>query len=290
MTSDNEYNTRIKRSSGDVARAIGMYAVLFAWALTTIIPLLWVLLNSFKSSEEILLNGFSLPKSFNFTNYETLAAYPDVNIVRSLVNSFIISGGAMLGVMAVAGLAAFAIGRFDTKIGKWMDALMVACLLVPSFATIIPNFVTINGLPIRGTYFAAIVPLIAGNLSFSILLLSGFMRSLPKELDEAAVIDGASVLQIFARITAPLSKPMFATVGIMVFIWSYNDLITALVYLSKRSLQPVSVILTMVSNMFGTDYGAMMAVIFITIVPLLVLYVISQEQVIKGLTTGAVKG
>jgi len=83
---------------------------------------------------------------------------------------------------------------------------------------------------------------------------------------------------------------MFATVGIMVFIWSYNDLLTSMVYLSQRSKQPVCVILSMVSNMFGTDYGSMMAAIIVTIVPLLVLYVISQEQVIKGLTAGAVKG
>ena len=124
----------------------------------------------------------------------------------------------------------------------------------------------------------------------SITLLTGFMRSLPDELDEAAIMDGATPIYVFSRITMPLSKPMFSTVGIMVFIWSYNDLLTSMVYLSQRSKQPVCVILSMVSNMFGTDYGSMMAAIIVTIVPLLILYVISQEQVIKGLTAGAVKG
>ena len=167
---------------------------------------------------------------------------------------------------------------------------MVACLLVPAFATMIPNFVTVSRLPIRETYLAVIVPQVAGNLCFAIMLLSSYMRSLPNELDEAAIIDGAGPFQVLRHITVPLSKPMFATVGIMVFIWSYNDLITSLVYISDQKLKPVCVILTMVSNMHGTDYGAMMAAIFITVVPVLILYMMSQEMVIKGLTAGAVKG
>jgi raffinose/stachyose/melibiose transport system permease protein len=115
------------------------------------------------------------------------------------------------------------------------------------------------------------------------------MRALPKELDEAALMDGAGIPWIFFRIAMPLCKSMFATISIMVFIWSYNDLFTSLVYIADQRLKPVCVILSMVSNMYGTDYGAMMAAIIITIVPLFLLYMFSQEQVVKGLTTGAVK-
>lgn len=267
-----------------------LYAILFIWLLITLIPMLWVFLNSFKSSEEILLNGVSLPKSINFTNYLTIFSYPDVNLLRSFLNSFIISGSVVLGVLVLGGLAAFGLGRFESKVGKVIDALMVACLLVPSFATMIPNFVTVSSLPIRNTYLAVIVPQIAGNLCFAIVLLSSFMKSLPNELDEAAIIDGASVFQVLKNITVPLTKPMFATVGIMVFIWSYNDLVTSLVYISDQKLKPICVILTMVSNMHGTDYGAMMAAICITIIPVLILYIMSQEMVVKGLTAGSVKG
>lgn len=267
-----------------------LYAILFIWLLITLIPMLWVFLNSFKSSEEILLNGVSLPKSINFTNYLTIFSYPDVNLLRSFLNSFIISGSVVLGVLVLGGLAAFGLGRFESKVGKVIDALMVACLLVPSFATMIPNFVTVSSLPIRNTYLAVIVPQIAGNLCFAIVLLSSFMKSLPNELDEAAIIDGASVFQVLKNITVPLTKPMFATVGIMVFIWSYNDLVTSLVYISDQKLKPICVILTMVSNMHGTDYGAMMAAICITIIPVLILYIMSQEMVVKVLTAGSVKG
>lgn len=274
----------------ELAAVVLKYVILISWALTTIIPLLWVFVNSFKTSEEIVKNGVALPSSIQFNNYKTIMSYPDLSMSRAFLNSFIISGSVVVGVVLVAGLAAFALGRFRFQWTRYADAVLIACLLVPSFATMIPNFVTISKLPIRGTHAAAIIPQIAGNLCFSITLLTGFMRSLPDELDEAAIMDGATPIYVFSRITMPLSKPMFSTVGIMVFIWSYNDLLTSMVYLSQRSKQPVCVILSMVSNMFGTDYGSMMAAIIVTIVPLLVLYVISQEQVIKGLTAGAVKG
>lgn len=274
----------------ELAAAVLKYVILISWALTTIIPLLWVFVNSFKTSEEIVKNGVALPSAIQFTNYKTIMSYPDLSMSRAFLNSFIISGSVVVGVVLVAGLAAFALGRFRFHWTRYADAVLIACLLVPSFATMIPNFVTISRLPIRGTHVAAIIPQIAGNLCFSITLLTGFMRSLPDELDEAAIMDGATPIYVFSRITMPLSKPMFSTVGIMVFIWSYNDLLTSMVYLSQRSKQPVCVILSMVSNMFGTDYGSMMAAIIVTIVPLLILYVISQEQVIKGLTAGAVKG
>lgn len=274
----------------ELAARILKYIILIFWSLTTIIPLLWVLVNSFKTSEEIVKNGVALPAAIQFNNYKTIMSYPDLSMSRAFMNSFIISGSVVIGVVLIAGLAAFSLGRFRFKWTKYADAVLIACLLVPSFATMIPNFVTISKLPVRGTHAAAVIPQIAGNLCFSITLLTGFMRSLPDELDEAAIIDGASPFYVLTHITMPLSRPMFATVGIMVFIWSYNDLLTSMVYLSQRSKQPVCVILSMVSNMFGTDYGSMMAAIIVTIVPLLVLYVISQEQVIKGLTAGAVKG
>jgi raffinose/stachyose/melibiose transport system permease protein len=266
------------------------YALLFIWAGTTIVPLLWVILNSFKSSGEILRNSIALPKTFNLNNIITVMNYPDVNMLRSFRNSFVISGSVVVLVVFFSGLASFSLGRFDIKARRPILALLTGCLLVPSFATVIPNFVTISYIPfIRRSFLAAIIPQTAGNLCFSIILLTGFMRSIPKELDEAAVMDGVGIPSIFFRIAMPLCKSMFATISIMVFIWSYNDLFTSLVYIADQKLKPVCVILSMVSNMYGTDYGALMAAIVVTIIPLFVLYMFSQEYVVKGLTAGAVK-
>lgn len=273
-----------------IMRGIFLYGFLGFWALTTIVPLVWVFINSFKSSNDILLNSIALPKTWSLANFITMSSYPDVNMLIAFRNSLIISGCVVVGVVIFAGFASFALGRFDVKFTKYINALLAATLLVPAFSIIIPNFVLISASPFKGTYFAVILPLIATNMCFTTLLLTGYVRSLPKELDEAAIIDGANVMQIFWKIVWPLTTPMFSTIAVMVFIWSYNDLLTPLIYLPTRNLQPVSVILSLVSNMFGTDYGAMMAAIVITILPLLILYVISQEKVVKGLTAGSVKG
>ncbi len=285
-------NTIVKNRSGrDAFWAIVKYIILVGWGLTTVVPLLWVIINSFKGSEEILRNSIALPQGLALANYTEVMNYPDVNMLRAFGNSFIISGSVVVLVVVISGCAAFALGRFRMQASKYIHAVLTACLLVPSFATVIPNFVTISNIPfIRGSHLAAIIPQTAGNLCFSIIMLTGFVRSLPLELDEAALIDGASIPRIFIRITMPLCRPMLATIAIMVFVWSYNDLFTSLVYISERAKQPVCVILSMVSNMFGTDYGAMMAAIVVTILPLLVLYIFSQEQVVAGLTAGAVKG
>lgn len=271
-------------------RGVLLYAFLIFWALLCTVPLIWVFINSFKSSNEILLSSLLLPKEWTMSNYITMATYPDMNLMTGFRNSMIICGGVVSGVLVGAGFASFALGRFDNKINRYVNALLSGCMLVPAFSTLIPNFVLISASPIRGTWLAVIFPLIASNMSFSTLLLSGYVRSLPRELDEAAIIDGANVMQIFWKIIVPLTKPMFATVGIMVFIWTYNELLLSLVYLPTRNLQPISVILSLVSNMFGTDYGAMMAAICLTILPVMVLYVAAQEQVVKGLTAGSVKG
>ncbi len=267
------------------------YTVLILWALTTIIPLFWVVINSFKPSMEILRSSLSIPTGLDFTNFSTITKYPDVNLVRSLKNSFIISGSVVLFVIIFASMASFALGRFRMKASRYIMSILTAGLLVPSFATVIPNFVTLSYIPfVRGDYLAAIIPQTAGNLCFSIIMMTGFMRALPLELDEAAVIDGASIPRIFLHIALPLCKSMMATIAIMVFIWSYNDLFTSLVYISDQAKKPVCVILSMVSNMFGTDYGAMMAAIVVTLAPPLILYILAQEQVVSGLTAGAVKG
>jgi len=280
-----------KKKPRTVVSAVIKYIILILWACTTIIPLVWVLNNSFKSSQDILLDSVRLAQHPTILNYRTVMSYPDVNILRAFLNSFLISGAVVFNVVVVAGLASFALGRMKVKEGKIIMAVLSACLLIPSFSTVIPNFVTLSKISfIRGTRMAAIIPQTAGNLCFSIIMLSGYMKSLPDELDDAALIDGASAWQIFRYVTMPLCKSMISTIAIMVFIWSYNDLFTSLVYITNNSKKPVCVILSMVSNMFGTDYGAMMAAIIITILPPLVLYVLAQEQVVAGMTAGAVKG
>lgn len=273
---------------------LATYIILSLWALTTIAPLFWVILNSFKNNNEIISNALGLPAEYLaagnlFANFEALGRFSEQNIVRGFLNSFIISGSALLAILLLSGMAAFVLARFRFKFTKQVSAYLVASMLIPQFAVIVPNFVLMREIGVQGTYLSVIIPHVAGFSSFAILMLTSFMASLPTELEEAAIIDGCGIPRIFTSITIPLTIPAFVSVGIMVFLWSYNDLITPLVYLSKRNM-PVTVLISQVQGLYSTDYGAMMAAVTITVVPVLILYMLSQEYVIKGLTAGAVKG
>lgn len=276
-----------------------IYIVLSLWAVTTIAPLIWIFINSFKNNDEIIGGAFSLPKAYLesgtiFQNFETLKRFSENNIFRGFANSMIISGSTLFFILLLGSMAAFVLGRFKFRFTKPIKAYLVASMLIPQFAVIVPNFVIMRNIGqvfdgFQGSYLTVIIPQVAGLMNFGILMLTSFMSDLPKELEEAALIDGCSIPGIFTRITIPLTIPALVSVGIMEFLWSYNDLLTPLVYLSKRNM-PVTVLISQVQSLYSTDYGAMMAAIFITVLPVIILYVISQEYVIKGMTAGAVKG
>ncbi len=275
------------------------YIILSLWALTTIAPLVWIFINSFKNNDEIIGGAFSFPREYIengtiFQNFQTLKRFSENNIIRGFANSFIISGSVLLLILVLGSMAAFVLARFKFRFTGYVKAYLVASMLIPQFAVIVPNFVIMRNIGLhipnfQGSHLTVIIPQVAGLMNFAILMLTSFMSGLPKELEEAALMDGCSIGKIFTRITVPLTIPAMVSVGIMEFLWSYNDLLTPLVYLSKRN-QPVTVLISQVQSLYSTDYGAMMAAILITVVPVIVMYIVSQEYVIKGLTAGAVKG
>lgn len=256
--------------------------------MTTIFPLAWVFLNSFKQSDEIISNTFSLPSDPTLENY--INAFETVNIGKSYINSFIISGSVVILVLALGGLAAFAMARMNFKLRGVLQTLLVASLLIPSFATIVPVYRMMIGMELVNTHAALIIPQTAGNLPFAILVISGYMATIPKELEEAAVMDGCNRLKMFTKVFLPISLPSFATVGTFVFLWSYNDLFSSLVLVSQEKVAPIVVLLSNVSSQYGTDYGLMTAAIAMTIIPVLIFYLFAQKTFEKGATSGAVKG
>lgn len=265
-----------------------VYTVLVFWALTTIFPLAWVANNSFKTSREILTNSLSITTSLRLENFISVFGYGKVG--KALSNSFIISGSVVFFTLFLGGFAAFALSRFDFKYKGTVKTFLYAGMLVPQFAIIVPVFWILREIKVYGSYFALIIPQTAANISFAVIVLMGFMVTIPKELEEAALVEGAGIPMIFFRVIVPISVPAFATTAILIFLWSYNDLLLSLVYLPQKNLQPICVVLSNVSSMFSINYGAMMAAVFITILPVLILYAFSQKYVIKGMTAGALKG
>jgi raffinose/stachyose/melibiose transport system permease protein len=272
----------------NIAAKILIYAVLILWALTTLYALFWVVNNSFKDRSEILTNSFSLSIKPILDNYKT--AFGRMNIGRAYLNSLIISGTTVLLVMFLGGLAAFSMTRYDFKLKTPIYVLLSASLLFPAFSTIVPLFKLMLDMGLVSNRLGVIIPQTASNLPFAIIVLMGFMGNLPLELEEAAFMEGFNVFSIFLKIVVPLSKPSFATVAIFTFLWSYNDLFIQMVILRKRETYPICSLLNEISSQFGTDFGLMCSAVAIVVMPVLIVYLLLQKNIVKGLTAGALKG
>ena len=285
-----EKNNIIKRKSKkkfNISKYI-IYAILILWAITTIFPFIWIIVNSFKPSAELLTSSFSLPKEFTLNNYKN--AFDNLNILRAYGMSFIISGSVTIGVVILSSMMAFALTRYRFK-GKWiLDSILVASLMFPVFSTIIPVYQMMIKCGLLNTPTAVILPQIASNLSFATIVMMGFMRAIPLEIEEAAYIEGASVFTVFTKIIVPISKPSISTVSIFSFLWSYNDLFVQTTMIGRRVNYPVCTLLNEISSKYGTDYGLMAASVAIILVPVFIVYLLLQKNIIKGLTAGAIKG
>lgn len=265
-----------------------IYLFLILWSLTTIYPLFWVFNNSFKPSVDVIGDSFSIASQPTFQNYEK--AFDSVNLGQSYLNSFIMSGGTVFFTLLFGGLAAYALSRFEFRLRGIVQGILVLSLLIPAFATVVPVFEILRDLKLINTYWGLIVPHTAGFLPFTILVLSSYFATIPKELEEAAIVDGCNRLQVFTKVIVPISRPAFASAGIFVFLWSYNDLFSALIFVRQQEIRPINVLLSMVSSQYGTDYGLLATAVALTLLPVIAIYFVAQKQVMKGLTSGAVKG
>ena len=278
-----------------VARAL-IYTGLSLWALTTIYPFIWVLLNSFRKKGLILSDSFSLPlgDAFTFDNYRT--AWERSDFLNAYLNSFIISGTVTIVVLILAGLAAYGLVRYRFKGRGLLYSLITAGMMFPVFSTIIPVFrmEVVMGVASSGNRWLSLVavmlPQIAGNLCFAMIILMGFIQSVPIALEESAYLDGCSVFQIYFHIIMPVAKSSFATVAIFTFLWSYNDLFTQSFFLRYPQERTITGLLNEISSQAGVNYGLMAASVVLVIVPVLIVYVLLQKHIVKGLTAGALKG
>ena len=284
---------KMKRPS--LSRVI-TYVVLCLWGLTTIYPFLWVILNSFRKKGLILSDSFSLPVGDAFTWENYLTAWERSDFKNAYLNSFVISGSVTIMVVLLAGLAAYGLVRYRFRLRKLLYGLIMAGMMFPVFSTIIPVFRLEVMMGIAGSgsrwlsLLAVILPQIAGNLCFAIIVLMGFIQSAPIDLEESAYLDGCNVFQIYFHIIIPAAKSSFATVAIFAFLWSYNDLFTQSFFLRYPQERAITGLLNEISSQAGVNYGLMAASVVLVVIPVLIVYVLLQKHIVKGLTAGAVKG
>ncbi|CAH8771880.1 carbohydrate ABC transporter permease [Paenibacillus dendritiformis] len=283
-----ERNARRAKSKRFSVSAALMYAVLTAWALTTIYPLFWIVNNSFKMSRDVMNNSFGIAWNPVMTNYTN--ALDRINIGKSYVNSLIMSFGTVFLVLLFGGLAAYILSRFQFRGKRTIYSILYATLLIPAFATVVPVYEILIKTSLVNTYWGLILPQTAGNLTFATLVIAGYMATIPKDLEEAAFIDGCNRWQMFTKVFVPISQPVFASASIFVFMWSYNDLFSAMIFVNKENVRPIVALLNEISSQYGTDFGLMATAVSLTVIPVLIVYLFISKFIQKGLTEGAVKG
>ena len=276
---------------------IATYVVLIFWALTTLYPFVWVILNSFREKGLIRKESFSIPlpgSGLTMGNYAK--AMDRFDFGNAYLNSLLVSVAVTVAVVILAGLAAYGLVRYRFRLRGFLYSLIMAGMMFPVFSTIIPVFrmEAAWGIASSGnrwlSLLAVILPQIAGNLCFAIIVLMGFIESVPIELEESAYVDGCHVFQVYFHIIMPAAKSSFATVAIFSFLWSYNDLFTQNFFLRYPHEKTITLLLNEISSQAGVDYGLMAASVVLIVIPVLAVYVLLQKHIIKGLTAGAIKG
>lgn len=277
----------MRLSKDNIARFF-KYAVLLAVTAVSLYPVIWIILGSMKGNDELMLNTWGLPQAWRFINYTE--AWMNSGLSRAFVNSLVVSCGSLLILVVVSTMAAFALTRLKFKGSNLVHSSFMVIMMIPLHATLIPLFLMMTNMNMSNTYLSLILPYVTFGLPVAIFILTGFLKEFPDSIEESAVIDGASMIRVFFTMTVPMSKPAIATVAIYSFVTMWNELLYAVVFMSKQSMMTIPVVLTMFKGQYTTDYVSMLAAIVIAILPSLLIYIFFNQQIIAGMTSGAVKG
>lgn len=252
-----------------------------------IYPLFWIIMSSFKDYAGIYQDVWGLPEEWHFENY--LRAW-DRGISQYFFNSVIVTIVTLAGVVFVASCMSFGIVQLRGKLSNLMFLLTMGCMLLSPQVCVLPLFVLLRSLGLNDTYFSMIFPYIAFRLPISVMLIRSFFVSISKELEEAAIIDGASMWQIFTKIYVPLSKPILSTVIIMTTYYAWNEFMFATILVDSSGLRTIPVGLMVFRDGLMTEWGVVMAGMVISCIPLITIYLFMSKSFVRGLTAGSVKG
>lgn len=267
---------------------IVIYVILLFLAVVYIAPLLWMLMVSVKDNAGVMAEPFGLPDMIHWNNY--VEAWTLGRLGAALLNSVLVCGVTLLVSLFFGAMAAFAIGRMRWKLAEATHTFFLIGMMVPVHCILIPLFVRFAGLGLTNSRFGLMLPYITFSLPMTIFLLTGFFKSMPGELFEAAAIDGCGIYRCFFRIALPLCRTGLFVSGLMTFVGNWNELLLAMVFISDPAKKTLPVTLTYFVGPYATNYVQMFAAIIIAIAPTIVVYCMFSNQIVEGLTTGAVKG
>jgi len=261
------------------------FIILSAVAIVQIFPLVWLVNFSLASSNELFTNGLLImPAKIRWDNYIT--AFRDGNVLLYLRNSILINTLAVIIVIVISIMAAFACTRMEWKLSGVVKNLLLVGMMIPIHATLLPNYVIYQKLGITDTIWALLIPYVAFSLPQGMFLMSSFISSIPKEMEEAALIDGCGIYRIVAIIITPLMKSSIVTVTIM----NWNEFMMASTYLSTKTWKTLPFAILEFTGQYSSNYAVQFAVMALTAAPALLIYIILNKYITKGVAAGAVKG
>ncbi|WP_370457928.1 carbohydrate ABC transporter permease [Thalassobacillus sp. CUG 92003] len=263
------------------------YVFAFFVASISLYPILLMILSSFKTSTEIFTSPLAFPKSFTLETYRNLLE--QIPFMTFFMNSVIVSGVSVALILVTSSLAAFYIARFTFQWNNMLFFFFLMGMMLPIKLGIVPLFILMKDLELLNTLWSLIFMYTATGIPLSILILTGFFRTMPRELEEAARIDGAGNLRILWNVVLPLMRPALGTVMIIQFIQSWNDFFFPLIFITDDMKKTIPVGMLSLFGEYSADWGALFAGLTLASLPMIILFFIASKQFMEGLTQGAIK-
>lgn len=279
---------QVRVSSPPRTGLIVRYAVSVAIAVLVLVPLITAVINGFKSTAELLSRPFSLPRVWQWQNYTSILQAD--TFWRQMLNSTLVMAATSIGVVVLASMAAFVFARMSFRGREVAFNFFTLGLLFPLAVAILPLYITLRQANLVDSLWGIILPQVAFGLPGNILILRGFFSTIPRELDEAAAIDGCSAVGYFVRILLPLMRPALAAVTVLTMVASWNNFFLPLLVLNSEQLYTLPLGIMQFQGQFGTDWGRVLAFVSLALVPTIGFYLVAERHIIAGLTAGAVKG
>ena len=276
--------SRFNRNAGQALR----YGVCIAVALVIIFPLVMAVVDGLKENGQLLASPFTLPDPFVWSNYTKVLESRD--FWRQCANSLIVMLATTLLVLALASSAAFVFARFEFRSREMLFTYFTFGLLFPSTIAILPLYIVVRQLGLVDTLWGIILPQVAFQLPISVLILRNFFLGIPREIEDASYVDGATPLEFFWRILLPLARPGLSAVAVLTMVTSWNNFFLPLVVINTDKKWTLPLGTMQYQGQFGTDWGRVLAFVSIAMVPAIVFYLFAERQIIAGLTSGSVKG
>jgi len=268
--------------AGSIGRTVA-YVFLIVLAVAIIYPLVWMALNGFKSNAELFGDAWGLPTTWRWENF---AKAWNLGVVRYLVNSIIVSGASVVTTVLFSSMAAYALTRIRIPFAGAITVLLLGGMMLAPTVALIPLFRLLQALKIFDTYWALIVLYTAFRIPFTVFLIRAYMVTLSREMEDAAIVDGASRWQIFWLVIMPLSRPIVVSAALLQALFAWNEFVFALVFINSTDLKTLPVGLLAMQGRVLSDWPVLFAALTMAAIPMILLFLAGQRQFIRGLSEG----